>query len=144
MLCLRIRRGLPQHRYDETWVRKKAAQAAQFFATNLAEHFRAEEDALFPAMRALSGAAELLSKLCSEHRELEALAELLIGTEAPQLIDVLAAFAELLEAHIRREEHELFPLYEMLSSPDVSTEVGRAIKNIIGDAMQPKIPELLN
>ena len=74
MLCLRIHRGLPLHSNDETWIREKAAQAAQFFATDLAAHFKAEEEALFPAMRDIADASELLNELLSEHRKLETLA----------------------------------------------------------------------
>jgi hemerythrin-like domain-containing protein len=79
MLCLRIHRGLPLRGNDETWVREKAGRAAQFFATDLAAHFRAEEVVLFPAMRGPAGASALLSELVPEHRELEALAERLRG-----------------------------------------------------------------
>jgi hemerythrin-like domain-containing protein len=143
MLCLRIHRGLPLRRNDETWARKKAAQAAQFFSTDLAAHFKAEEEALFPAMRDFSGASALLSELLAEHRKLEALAERLRGTAVATLVDALGEFADMLEAHIRKEERELFPLYEKQMSPDMAAEVGRGIKNIIGNAMQPRNPELL-
>jgi len=143
MLCLRIHRGLPVRQHDETWARKKAAQAAQFFATDLAAHFKAEEEALFPAMGDFSGASVLLSELLTEHRTLEVLAERLRGTEVAKLVGALGEFADLLEAHIRKEERELFPLYEKHMSPAMAAEVGREVKNIIGNAMQPRNPVLL-
>jgi hypothetical protein len=80
MLCLRIHRGLSQHGGDERWLRAKAAQAAKFFRSDLTPHFRAEEEALFPAMRDFAGARELLEELISDHRELERLAARLGGT----------------------------------------------------------------
>ena len=143
MLCLRIHRGLPLRKHDETWARVKAAQAARFFATDLTAHFKAEEEALFPAMRDFSGASGLLSELLTEHRKLEALAERLRGTEAAKLVDALGEFADLLEAHIRKEERELFPLYERQMNPEGAAEVGREVKYIIGNAMQPRNPDLL-
>lgn len=148
MLCLRIHRDLPLRGDDETWVRAKAAQAAQFFATDLAAHFKAEEEALFPAMRDFTGASELLSELLSEHRELERLAAQLGGSEvaelvASRLMAALSEFADLLEAHIRKEERELFPLYESQVEAELAAEVGRAVKNVVGDAMQPRTPDLL-
>ena len=143
MLCLRIHRGLLLHSNDETWAREKAAQAAQFFATDLTTHFRAEEGALFPAMRDFVGATKLINELVSEHRKLEALAERLRAPDAAKLVGTLGEFADLLEAHIRKEERELFPLYERLVSADVAAEVGRAVKGIIGDAMKPRNPEVL-
>ncbi len=143
MLCLRIHRGLPAHRDDETWVREKAAKAEQFFATDLAAHFKAEEEALFPAMRDFAGASELLRELLSEHRKLETLAGRLRAPQVTHLVRALGEFADLLEAHIRKEERELFPLYEREISTDVAAKVGCAVKEIIGDGMQPNNPELL-
>jgi hemerythrin-like domain-containing protein len=143
MLCLRIHRGLPLRRHDEAWAREKAARAAQFFATDLAAHFKAEEEAPFPEMRGFTGASALLSELLTEHRKLEALAERLRGAEVAKLVDALGEFADLLEAHIRKEERELFPLYEKQVNPEVAAEVGREVKHIIGNAMQPSNPELL-
>ena len=143
MLCLRIHRGMPLHGDDETWVRAKAGQAAQFFATDLAAHFKAEEQALFPAMRDFAGAAELINDLISEHRKLGTLAEQFCETGGAQLVDALGEFADLLEAHIRKEERELFPLYEKEAGADLAEEVGRAVRNVVGDATQPRDRELL-
>jgi len=127
MLCLGIHRGLQGHRTDETWLREKAARAAQFFASDLTAHFKKEEEALFPAMESLPGASELLSTLRTEHKELGAIAERLSRTEGEQLVRALGEFADLLETHIRKEERALFPLYERLVSPDVAAEVRRAV-----------------
>jgi len=143
MLCMRIHRGLPLHNQDEMWVREKAVQAAQFFETEMAAHFKAEETALFPAMRSLTGTSVLLGELLAEHRKLEAIAARLDGAEIAKLVDVLGEFADLLEAHIRKEERELFPLYETQMSPEMAAEIGQEINGIIGDAMQPANPELL-
>ena len=143
MLCLRIHRGLPLDGDDEKWVRAKSAQAAEFFASNLTGHFKAEEDVLFPAMRDFAGASPLLSELLSEHRELERLAEQLDGSDVAALKDALGKFADLLEAHIRKEERELFPLYEKQAGAELAKEVGRAVKDIVGEAMRPRNPELL-
>ena len=143
LLCLRIHRGLPGGRDDEAWVRRKAAQAARFVASDLAAHFRAEEESLFPAMRDFIEATELLNELVSEHRKLEALAGRLCAPEVGQVVEALGEFADLLESHIRKEERELFPIYERLVSLDVAAEVSRSIRSIIGEAMQPKEPELL-
>jgi hemerythrin-like domain-containing protein len=123
--------------------REKAAQAAQFFTTDLAAHFKAEEEALFPAMRDFAGASALLRALLTEHRKLEALAERLRGAEVVKLVDALGEFADQLEAHIRKEERELFPLYEKLVGPEAAAEVGGKVKNIIGDAMRPRNPKLI-
>jgi hemerythrin-like domain-containing protein len=143
MLCLRIHRGLPLCIDDEAWVRAMALQASQFFATDLEAHIKAEEEALFPAMRGFSGVAELLKALLSEHRELERLAGRLSEPEVAGLAVALGEFADLLERHIRKEERELFPLYEEQAGAELAAEVGRAVKSGIGDAMQPRNANLL-
>ena len=133
MLCLRIRRALGLPGVDQAVVRETAANAAQFFATDLEAHFKAEEEALFPAMEEVSGASELLSELLAEHRELEALANRLSDTEVEALLRTLGQLADLLEAHIRKEERELFPLYESLVDDVAAAEVGDKVKGVIGD-----------
>lgn len=143
MLCLRIHRGMPLDGEDEEWVRAKAARAAEFFASDLTAHFKAEEDVLFPAMRGLAGASPLLNELLSEHRELERLAGQLGAADVATLKEALAKFADLLEAHIRKEERELFPIYEKQVGAELAEKVGRAVKDIVGEAMQPRNPELL-
>ena len=136
MLCLQIRRERPPED-NAAWARDKARQVAHFFATDLTPHFRAEEEVLFPAMRGLAGAPELLERLLSEHRMMAAMVASLEKTGAAELDAALADFADLLEAHIRREERELFPIYETLMSGEAAAVVARAVKDIIGDALQP-------
>ena len=143
MLCLRIHRGLPIHVDDGAWLRAKAVQASQFFATDLEPHIKAEEEALFPAMRDFPGAAELIRELLSEHRELERLAGRLSEPEVGGLVVALGEFADLLESHIRKEERELFPLYEKEAGAELAAEVARAVKSGVGDAMQPRNANLL-
>jgi hemerythrin-like domain-containing protein len=134
---------LPQHRDDETWVCAKAAQAARFFANDLTSHFKAEEEVLFPAMRDLDGASELIGPLESEHRELEGIAERLAGSSVQDVVAALGEFADLLEKHIRKEERELFPLYEEQIGEELATKVAQAVREFIGEAMRPRDPELL-
>ena len=143
MLCLRIHRGLPVNGNDEAWVRAKAAQAAEFFATELTAHFYAEENALFPAMFEFPGASELIRELTAEHRKLRQIATRLGGSKVAGLKVALGQFADLLESHIRKEERELFPIYEKEVSRDVDKLVERAVLDVIGNASQPRDPRLL-
>jgi hemerythrin-like domain-containing protein len=70
------------------------------FRTELEPHFLREERGLLPALRAV-GETLLAERTLAEHRCLRAL----IAADRP---DHLAPFAELLTAHIRFEEGELF------------------------------------
>ena len=110
MLCLRINRGLTEREHDQDWLREKREQVSQFFADDLAAHFTAEEEVLFPAMREQEDAALLLDELSTEHRKLEALALRVQSSEGRSLAAALKEFAGLLEKHIRKEERQLFPI----------------------------------
>ncbi len=145
MLCLRIRQGLRTRGADADWLRKKSEDTAVFFDSNLAQHFKAEEEVVFPELRAVPSAAELLDDLVSEHRRLEALVEQLrLHTDSNQSpADLLKEFAETLEAHIRREERTLFPLYELQIPAERARAVGRALQARLGTGSEPRHPEAL-
>jgi hemerythrin-like domain-containing protein len=143
MLCLRIHRGLVEHDNDTEWLKTKAGQAVRFFEGELVTHFQAEEELLFPAMRELSGAPRIIEELLAEHKEMERLIDQLRKVELGSLAPTLKEFADALEAHIRKEERELFPIYEQQATPEITFRVERAILNLIGSASQPRNPELL-
>ncbi|HSB12779.1 MAG TPA: hemerythrin domain-containing protein [Blastocatellia bacterium] len=143
LLCLRIHRGLVEHGADINWLQVKAGHAVRFFESELVTHFQAEEEFLFPAMLELSDAAGIVAELLAEHEEMRRLVDQLRKTELTSLAHTLKEFADTLEAHIRKEERELFPIYEQQASPEVLLRVERAIFNLIGSASQPRNPELL-
>ena len=143
LLCLRINRGLPVHKEDMSWLQTKAEMVIQFFEGDLTTHFMAEEEVLFPAMRNFSGAAELISELSIEHRKLEALASQLRRIEPELIAATLKDFAALLESHIRKEERKLFPIYEQQASVENTQAVGEGVSRLIGQALHPRNPELL-
>lgn len=143
MLCLRIHRGVEINARNEPWLRTKAEQSAQFFEGDLVAHFKAEEEILFPAMGNLDGAQQLVDELVIEHRRLEALAGELRRGGGKGLANTLCAFADLLEAHIRKEERLLFPLYETHVDAELATQVEQEILRRIGSGTHPRNPELL-
>lgn len=143
MICLRINRGLPAHGDEAGWLQAKTRQVTLFFESDLAAHFKAEEEVLFPAMRTTAEAASLIQELCDEHRSLERLVQQLRSAEAHSIAATLREFAGLLKAHIRKEERLLFPIYEREISASEAAQVERNIQAMIGPALQPKHPELL-
>jgi hemerythrin-like domain-containing protein len=52
-------------------------------------------------------------------------------------------FADLLESHIRKEERNLFPIYEQQVSEELAQRVAQDISDHIGQALHPKNPGLL-
>ena len=143
MLCMRIHRGLIERDTDSSWLQLKANHAVQFFESELVTHFQAEETFLFPAMEGMPGSAEVIDELLAEHSKIRRLIDQLLQIEVTSLAATLKEFADTLEAHIRKEERELFPIYEEHASPETISRVELGIFGLIGSASRPRHPELL-
>jgi hemerythrin-like domain-containing protein len=93
-------------------------------------HFRAEEEVLFPSLRSsVPQCAALIDELLRQHDRLRrAMPQLEAGTGLAKLIFDLG---DLLEAHIRKEERELFPLFEKHVEPAEAETIGAELKKIL-------------
>ena len=111
-------------------LRERAREIRDFFSTNLERHFQAEEQALFPFMRlSIPQSRTLIDVLLADHEKMrEAARGLEAGTGVAKL---LFDFGDLLERHIRREERELFLLFEELATPEEAEGVKREIERIL-------------
>jgi hemerythrin superfamily protein len=118
--------------------RSRADETLAFFARHLVPHFRAEEDVLFPFLRAEPAAgataAALCDRLCGEHRHLETLREAIAAArdDDAALAAALGAFADLLEAHVRCEERELFEAFPEGLARDAVERLGAEIRAVLG------------
>ncbi|MCW8828593.1 MAG: hemerythrin domain-containing protein [Gammaproteobacteria bacterium] len=74
------------------------------FEQELEPHFRQEEEQLLPALRQ-AGEEAIVQRTLEEHAALRALIH-----DRERDAEALKAFAELLKAHIRFEERELFAI----------------------------------
>lgn len=94
---------------DAAAVEHQARQVATVFAVELEPHFHAEEAGLLRWLAA-AGQGLLVERTLADHRELRALAAELRQPATA----TLARFADLLEAHVRFEERELFETAQAL------------------------------
>ena len=111
-------------------LRLRAAELREFFDKQLIPHFRAEEEVLFPLMRAAAPeSAALLDDLLRDHETFrQGVKALAAGTGVSKLIFDLG---DLLERHIRREERELFPLFEQYVESSRAEAAGQEISKIL-------------
>lgn len=81
----------------------------KFFDTTV-EHFRREEEVLFPLYARHAGQTALLQRILREHMELHGLARELRAqaTAGAVSAETLATLGSLLHDHVRVEERELF------------------------------------
>ncbi|MFN8006741.1 MAG: hemerythrin domain-containing protein, partial [Terriglobia bacterium] len=110
---------------------------------DLRTHFEVEEKIIFPAMSQIEEASGVIEQLIKEHRDISKLVQQLRRARGLRLSPLLHKFADLLEAHIRKEERVLFPSYERNISPQKAGQVKIQVLEIIGSAMKPKHPMLL-
>jgi iron-sulfur cluster repair protein YtfE (RIC family) len=137
-LALRCRKqGLGQIKpIGAEGLRQRAQEFLGLYATELDSHFRAEEEILFPQMRRrLPESRQLIDELVRDHQRIRrAVPQLEAGTGLGKLIFDLG---DLLERHIRREERELFPLFEQHAGEVDAGKIGAEINDILSTrAMQ--------
>jgi iron-sulfur cluster repair protein YtfE (RIC family) len=111
-------------------LRERAKEFLAFYASNLLPHFRAEEEILFPLLRsAVPESAAMIDELVGNHAQIRgAIAQLQAGTDLAKLIFDLG---DLLERHIRKEERELFPLFEQRVAVKEAQAAGEEIKKVL-------------
>lgn len=98
---------------DRTLARDPAAQSlteqalaiVQKFDTEIRAHFDIEEQVLFPSLAELPELRALIDQLLSEHQRLIALIDHLRSASDRATVQ---AFTSLLQAHVRKEERDLF------------------------------------
>jgi hemerythrin-like domain-containing protein len=109
---------------------ERAQEFLGFYKSNLVRHFEAEEQVLFPRMRAaVPATAPIIDGLAREHDEIrQAIPKLEAGAGLAKLIFDLG---DLLERHIRTEERELFPLFEEQIEHAQAEMIGNEVKKIL-------------
>jgi hypothetical protein len=130
-LALRLRLGRRALLRDG-WthdVREQRERLREFFEEELRPHFAAEERALFPGFRvAVPEAAPLLDRLTADHREMEKRLAEIAALDPADLQAALASMGEVLEAHIRLEERELFAAITAGVSDELLGEIGGRVE----------------
>jgi iron-sulfur cluster repair protein YtfE (RIC family) len=126
-LCVRIDRASPAPEGDlDAW----QAEITQLWRAEIAIHFAAEEQAIFPVARGFAELAPLVEELFSDHAVLR---EGFTQAEAQRMSAAdLHALAQRLAIHIRKEERRLFErLQELLDQKTLDAlgaELAQALK----------------
>jgi hemerythrin-like domain-containing protein len=105
-----------------------AARAAflEFWRRHGRVHFRVEEEVLLPCFASAGGAEDpAVARVLREHAELRLRALQLQGGAAS--VQVQRVLGELLAAHVRFEEGELFPAIEATLSPEQLSGMASAV-----------------
>ena len=126
-LCVRIDRASPIPDSDlAAW----QTEITQLFQAEIGIHFAAEEQVLFPVACRFNDLVALVEELLADHADLRAV---FAQAEAHKLSAAdLAAAAQHLSAHIRKEERQLFERLQELFNQEELALLGKQL----GDALQ--------
>ncbi len=93
-----------------------ASSYANAFFAETVEHFRREEEILFPVYLRHAGSTPVLERILREHMQLQGLVRALRAAAAAGEIppQALRTLGELLHEHVRVEERELFKEIERI------------------------------
>jgi len=104
---------------DTRW--DEAAGAFNLFRADMAQHFRMEEDALFPALQAAGGPASPVQMMCMEHAQMNDLLEQMAAAVKEKNAQSYSGIAETLlitlQQHNYKEEQILYPIADQILTP---------------------------
>lgn len=130
-LCVRINRApLASAREVQAW----QVEVEQHFTLEIQHHFAAEEKDLFPVARQYAELVPLVEELLAEHERLRAYFE----QARMRSLDGagLRQFAEMLSAHIRKEERGLFEeMQKQMGSAELE-RLGRHIEESLAPSVE--------
>jgi iron-sulfur cluster repair protein YtfE (RIC family) len=111
ILAKLLQKGAPAYKELPTDLPGKAAYASRFFDNELTPHFAAEEKCLLGYAKGVdAGIDALLETMKEQHLQLRTLfGQIATATDLATHLDATGA---LLEAHVRMEERQLFPLIQ--------------------------------
>ncbi|NIO10654.1 MAG: hypothetical protein GTO40_22670 [Deltaproteobacteria bacterium] len=111
--------------------KKLAQEVKEFFAQNLQSHFKAEEDILFPVIKAhaASDSETLIEELHRDHERITKTVSAL--DKGTGLSKTLFDLGDILERHVRQEERTLFPIFEKAVPSGSADQTGMEIEKIL-------------
>jgi iron-sulfur cluster repair protein YtfE (RIC family) len=120
ILAQQLKKGASQYKGMPSTLEEKKNYTISFYNNELKNHFKEEEEILFPiAIRKSPEIDIMINEIVDEHRTMEKLVNEIEKTI--ELENVLDEFGWLLEKHIRKEERNLFPAIEkILTEGDLS------------------------
>lgn len=132
-------RGPSGRPWDAETAADQAREAVAFFRDHLTPHFRAEEEVIFPVLEPYLRPGEgVVAELREEHARLAALVRELEEATG-DLPEALRAFGELLTQHIRKEEQDLFVLFEQRVPAAEVKRAGEAVARILERPPAPRL-----
>ncbi len=130
LLAVRLQQG--EQALERLWSHETAWQVrtiVDFFRDHLIRHFAVEEEKVFPlAADKVPAARPIVEELKRHHAWFRTTVTDFKGREVSVTRDELATFGKKLEAHIRMEDRELFPLLEASIGPERLAQLEKEVQ----------------
>lgn len=123
-LAVIIRRRFGIEKGEALWREEQVEKIQNAWKAELKGHFEVEQDLLFPEMERYLGKIPLVEELLRDHASVEGLVTLLGSSSDFPLLD---GFSALLEAHVHKEERELFREFEKKMPAAEARKLGKEI-----------------
>jgi iron-sulfur cluster repair protein YtfE (RIC family) len=94
-----------------------------FWKDHMEPHFREEEEILFSPL-----VDEMVQKAIAEHHQIKDMVDRVLKTKDEAVYNELAALSEIVDAHVRYEERQLFPHLEQALNEEQLSKIGDALK----------------
>ncbi len=125
----RLQRYVQQYGSNASVVIELGRVIVGFFDKELADHFKQEEEILFPAMEVELGDLPVIAELREERTRLRSLVEWMRTHQSGVSVDDIRSFADLLESHIRKEERVLFKTFEEQIPAETAEKLAAQLKH---------------
>ena len=123
-LAVIIRRRFGIEKGEALWREEQVEKIQKAWQAELKGHFEVEEGLLFPEMERHLGQIRLVEELRRDHLSLHGLVKLLETSRDFALLD---GFVALLDAHVHKEERELFAEFEKKMPAKEALKLGKEI-----------------
>jgi len=119
LFCWKIRQGL-KHGVDTERIKK---YVAHFWQHDMQLHFREEEEILFAPVKK----DEQVQKAIDDHEKIKEQVQTVLQSSGEEAVRQLPVLADLVDAHVRYEERQLFPHLETALTATELEEIGRKL-----------------
>jgi hemerythrin-like domain-containing protein len=117
----------------------QARYIVDFYNLHLAQHFKIEEKYIFPLInKYVSTLIPLVKELTEEHRKIEQMVDEFRQEPFENLTTKLRAFGKLLEAHIHKEDRQLFPAIKKHTPVSVINEIENTTYEVYKERKSPE------
>lgn len=121
-----LKKGAPQYKGMPSGFHGKSEYILEFYKNHLIQHFKNEEEKLFPSVKNLNAEInKIILELVQEHKQISEYIKAVEKNNHTE--ETLNELGVLLDKHIRKEERELFEIIQTKLGKDELEEINKIL-----------------